>query len=577
MGSQGIVARPKRSDTVLMQQLCIKYERLVLTEKQAKKSAKKTAASNAQSLESRLWDACNGQRGSVNASRYKHPVLGLVFLKYVNDNFHHERELLSARLENPKDEYFLADETSRLEVLEDRDEYTARNVFWIPTEARWDTEVRAMAPQPDIATRLDRVMDAIERENPALKGVLPKSFAASEIKQQNLTNLINIVDGITFGGTDHDGRDVLGQVYEYFLGKFSGIEGRAGEDYTPRSVVELLVNMLEPYKGRIYDPCCGSGGMFVQSRKFLEAHGGQSSDISVFGQESNPETWRLAKMNLALHGIDGFLGDRNDSTFTADLHPDLRADYIITNPPFNLGDKKDNPGWGRAQLMEDPRWQVNGKRLLPPETNANFAWIQHFLYHLAPDGYAGFVLANGALSNINRTEEMAIRQSLVEAGVIDCIVTLPTKLFANTQIPVSLWFVGRNRGATAKHRARENETLFIDGRKLGHLVSRKQRELEPTDIDLIVETYHSYRNLDPAKRYEDIDGFCKVATRADIEQQGFVLTPGRYVGTPEVDEDELPPAERLEHIRKTLLEELDHSSVVEKQLRELLKQVRGGD
>ncbi len=547
-----------------------------MTEIKTKKSTKK-AADKTQSLESRLWDACNGQRGSVNASRYKHPVLGLVFLKYVNDNFRHERELLAARLEDPKDDYYLSDAPSRLKVLEDRDEYTARNVFWIPTEARWDTEVRAMAPQPDIATRLDRVMDAIERENPALKGVLPKSFAASEIKQTNLTNLINIVDSITFGGSDHDGRDVLGQVYEYFLGKFSGIEGRAGEDYTPRSVVELLVNMLEPYKGRIYDPCCGSGGMFVQSRKFLEAHGGQSSDMSVFGQESNPETWRLAKMNLALHGIDGFLGDRNDSTFTADLHPDLRADYIITNPPFNLGDKKDNPGWGRAQLMDDPRWQVNGKRLLPPETNANFAWIQHFLYHLAPDGYAGFVLANGALSNINRTEEMAIRQALVEAGVIDCIVTLPTKLFANTQIPVSLWFVGRNRGASAKYRARENETLFIDGRKLGHLVSRKQRELGPTDIALISETYHSYRNLDPAKPYEDVDGFCKVATRADIEHQGFVLTPGRYVGTTEADEDELPPAERLERIRKSLFEELERSSAVEMRLRELLKQVRGDD
>ncbi|MDA2988774.1 MAG: N-6 DNA methylase, partial [Actinomycetota bacterium] len=430
--------------------------------------------------------------------------------------------------------------------------------------------------QTDIATRIDKVMDAIERENPVLKGVLPKSFAASEIPQRNLTALIGIVDGITFGREDHDGRDRLGQVYEYFLGKFSGIEGRAGEDYTPRSVVDLLVEMLEPYKGRIYDPCCGSGGMFVQSRKFLSAHGGTGGDISVFGQESNAETWRLAKMNLALHGIDGNVGDRADSSFTADLHPDLRADFIITNPPFNLGERG-STGWGRDRLMEDSRWKLGKTLLLPPATNANFAWILHFLYHLSPKGYAGFVLANGALSNVNRSEELAIRKALVEAGLVDCIVSLPMKLFANTSIPVSLWFVGRNRGATEKHRARENETLFIDARKLGHLISRRQRELDAADIARIADTYHSFRSLNPARPYADVDGFCKVATRADIEQQGFVLTPGRYVGTPEADEDELPAAERLELIRKRLVEELDESAAIEMRLRDLLKQVKGDE
>ena len=537
---------------------------------------KKTGASDTQSFEAQLWDACEAQRGSVNASRYKHPVLGLVFLKYVNDNFEHYRTELAAKLADPSDDYYLEDETDRLDVLEDRDEYLAHNVFWIPTEARWVAEIRDQATQTDIATRIDKVMDAIERENPVLKGVLPKSFAASEIPQRSLTALIGIVDGITFGRDDHDGRDRLGQVYEYFLGKFSGIEGRAGEDYTPRSVVDLLVEMLEPYKGRIYDPCCGSGGMFVQSRKFLAAHGGTGGDISVFGQESNAETWRLAKMNLALHGIDSNLGDRADSSFTADLHPDLRADFIITNPPFNLGERG-STGWGRDRLMEDPRWKIGKTLLLPPATNANFAWILHFLYHLAPTGYAGFVLANGALSNVNRGEELAIRKALVEAGVVDCIVSLPTKLFANTTIPVSLWFVGRNRGGDDKYRTRENETLFIDGRKLGHLVSRRQRELDAADIAKIADTYHSFRNLNPATPYADIDGFCKVATRADIAQQDFVLTPGRYVGTPEADEDDLPAAERIALIRKRLVEELDQSAAMEKRLRELLKQVKGDD
>jgi type I restriction enzyme M protein len=544
--------------------------------KKKDKGSGSTKASDTRTFEAQLWEACEAQRGSVNASRYKHPVLGLVFLKYVNDNFDHYRAELTAKLADPADDYYLEDAADRLDVLEDRDEYVAHNVFWIPTEARWVAEIRDQATQTDIATRIDKVMDAIERENPVLKGVLPKSFAASEIPQRNLTALIGIVDGITFGREDHDGRDRLGQVYEYFLGKFSGIEGRAGEDYTPRSVVDLLVEMLEPYKGRIYDPCCGSGGMFVQSRKFLAAHGGTGGDISVFGQESNAETWRLAKMNLALHGIDGNLGDRADSSFTADLHPDLRADFVITNPPFNLGERG-STGWGRDRLMEDPRWKLGKTLLLPPATNANFAWILHFLYHLSPKGYAGFVLANGALSNVNRGEELAIRKALVEAGVIDCIVSLPTKLFANTGIPVSLWFVGRNRGATEKHRARENETLFIDGRKLGHLVSRRQRELDAADIARIAETYHSFRNLNPATPYADTDGFCKVATRADIEQQGFVLTPGRYVGTPEADEDELPAAERLELIRKRLVEELDQSAAIEKRLRELLKQVKGDD
>jgi type I restriction enzyme M protein len=546
-------------------------------ETERKPMAKKTTtkASDTQAFEKQLWEACEAQRGSVNASRYKHPVLGLVFLKYVNDNFEHHRGELERRLADPSDEYYLDDQMARLDVLEDRDEYTAANVFWIPAEARW-TEIRDNAAQADIATRIDKVMDAIERENDILRGVLPKSFASSEIPNRNLKALIEIVDGITFGGDEADGRDKLGQVYEYFLGKFSGIEGRAGEDYTPRSVVDLLVEMLEPYKGRIYDPCCGSGGMFVQSRKFLDAHGGKGSDIAVYGQESNPETWRLCKMNLALHGIEGDLADRADSSFTADLHPDLRADFIITNPPFNLGEKG-GTGWGRDQLMEDARWKVGGTTVLPPASNANFAWILHFLYHLSPTGYAGFVLANGALSNVNRSEEVTIRKALVEAGIVDCIVTLPTKLFANTQIPVSLWFMSNNRGETKQHRARQDETLFIDARKLGHLISRRQRELSREVIERIASTYHAFRNNNPTTPYEDIEGFCKVAKRADIAAQGYVLTSGRYVGTESADEDELPTAERLELVRTQLLEELDKSAEIEKRLRDLLGRVTGDE
>jgi len=521
------------------------------------KAKGKTKASDTRSFEAQLWEACEAQRGSVNASRYKHPVLGLVFLKYVNDNFDTYRAELEAKLADPADEYFLEDEADRLSVLEDRDEYLGHNVFWIPTDARW-SEIRDNAAQPDIATRIDKVMDAIERENPILKGVLPKSFAASEVPTRNLKALIDIVDGVAFGD-DHDGRDRLGQVYEYFLGKFSGIEGRAGEDYTPRSVVELLVEMLEPYKGRIYDPCCGSGGMFVQSRKFLEAHGGNDQDLSVFGQESNPETWRLAKMNLALHGIDGNLGDVATSSFTGDRHPDLRADFIITNPPFNLGEKGGG-GWGREQLLEDPRWAVGKATLLPPASNANYAWILHFLHHLAPNGYAGFVLANGALSNVNRTEEIEIRKALIAAGVVDCIVALPTKLFANTGIPVSLWFITPNRKETEHYRGRQDEVLFIDARKLGHLVSRKQRELASDDVTRIAQAYHSFRSLNPAVPYQDVEGFCRVARRSEVEDQGFVLMPGRYVGTPDAEEDEIPTTQRLTDLRKLILADIDASA-----------------
>ncbi len=541
------------------------------------KKSTQTKSSDTRAFESELWEACEAQRGSVNASRYKHPVLGLVFLKYVNDNFEHYRLELAAKLADPSDDYYLEGESDRLKVLEDRDEYLAHNVFWIPTEARWVAEVRDQATQTDIATRIDKVMEAIERENPVLKGVLPKSFAASEIPQRNLTALISIVDGVTFGRDDHDGRDRLGQVYEYFLGKFSGIEGRAGEDYTPRSVVDLLVEMLEPYKGRIYDPCCGSGGMFVQSRKFISAHGGSGGDISVFGQESNPETWRLCKMNLALHGIDGNLGDKADSSFTADLHPDLRADFIITNPPFNLGEKG-RAGWGRERLMDDPRWRVGKSQTLPPASNANFAWILHFLHHLAPKGYAGFVLANGSLSNTNRADEVVIRQALVEEGVVDCIIRLPNKLFANTPIPVCLWFLGRDRGDTGTHRSRKNETLFIDARKLGTLMlgSRRQAELSRTEVARIVDTYHAFRSNDKSG-YQDIEGFCRVATVEEIRNQNFKLTPGIYAGSEVDDEDSTTPEERLADISYRLRSQIEESTELDGRLATLLNSIETSD
>jgi type I restriction enzyme M protein len=406
---------------------------------------------------------------------------------------------------------------------------------------------------------IDKAMDHIEKENPTLKGVLPKQFARAEIDKRLLGELVDLIGTIGFTDVDHGADDVLGRVYEYFLGQFASSEGkRAGEYYTPRSVVRLLVEMLEPYKGRVYDPCCGSGGMFVQSADFVRAHGGNRNDISVYGQEYTTATWRLAKMNLAIRGIEANLGDRADDSFHRDLHPDLRADFVIANPPFNVSD------WYTDALRDDPRW----KHGTPPPGNGNYAWIQHFIHHLSPKGVAGFVLANGSLSS-KTSGEGEIRKNLVEANLVDCIVALPEKLFFNAGIPVCLWFVAKDRVGNG-HRDRRGEVLFIDARKLGTMTTRTLRVLSDEDITRITSTYHNWRNKKPAAPYEDIAGFCKSASIKEVTTHDYVLTPGRYVGAADIEDDGEPIDEKLARLRSQLLAEFDEADRLEKVIRERL-------
>ena len=467
--------------------------------------------------EAELWRMADALRGSMDAAEYKHVALGLIFLKYISDAFEEAR----AKLE--------ADRQETGANPDDPDEYRADNIFWVPLEARWH-QLRAQARQPGIGQAVDAAMSAIERDNPSLRDVLPKEYARPALDKQRLGQLIDMIGNIMVGDENARARDVLGRVYEYFLSQFASGEGkRGGEFYTPRCVVKLLVEMLEPYRGRVYDPCCGSSGMFVQSAEFINAHasgngnGGRAQDaISVYGQESNHTTWRLAKMNLAIRGIDGQI--EHGDTFHNDRHPDLRADYILANPPFNVSD------WGGDRLRDDRRWQYG----VPPGSNANFAWVQHMAYHLAPSGVAGFVLANGSMSS-GQSNESEIRRNLIEANLIDCMVALPGQLFYATQIPVCLWFLARDR-RNGKFRDRRGEILFIDARKLGRMVDRTHRELSGEDIARIAETYHVWRN---GEGYEDAPGYCKIATLDEVRRHGYVLTPGRYVGAePQADDGE---------------------------------------
>ena len=485
---------------------------------------------NGQSLEARLWSMADALRNNMDAAEYKHVVLGLIFLKYISDAFEAKHaELLSQQAEGADPE--------------DPDEYRAVNIFWVPKEARWSF-LKASAPQPTIGTIVDDAMEAIERDNPSLKGVLPKDYGRPGLDKQRLGQLINLVSEIGLGSPADRAKDVLGRVYEYFLAQFASAEGKkGGQFYTPSRVVRVLVEVLAPYKGRVYDPCCGSGGMFVSSEKFIEAHQGKLGDISIYGQESNYTTWRLAKMNLAIRGIDANLGAESADSFHRDLHPDLKADYVLANPPFNDSD------WRGEQLRDDKRWVYGA----PPAGNANFAWVQHFVHHLAPTGIAGFVLANGSMSS-NQSGEGEIRKNMIEADLIDCMIALPGQLFYSTQIPVCLWFVARDK-RNNRFRDRRNETLFIDARKLGSMIDRVHRELTDADIATIAGTYHAWRGDPDAGEYEDVPGFCKAARLEEIEKHGYVLTPGRYVGAEALEDDGEPFEEKMKRLTATLREQ----------------------
>lgn len=490
-----------------------------------------------QDLEKTLWAAADKLRNNMDAAEYKHVVLGLIFLKYISDRFD---ELYSKLKEDP-----YADP-------EDKDEYLAENVFYVPSSARWAYLQHQRAKLPTIGKDIDDAMDAIELDNPSLKGVLPKDYARPALDKKRLGELVDLIGNVGFNAPGQNSKDLLGRVYEYFLGMFADAEGkRGGQFYTPESIVKLLVEMLEPYHGRIYDGCCGSGGMFVQSEKFLQAHGGRIGDIAVYGQESNPTTYKLAKMNLAIRGIDAKieLGD----TFHNDKHKDLKADFIIANPPFNISD------WGGEQLQDSHLWRYG----TPPAGNANYAWLQLFINKLGPNGTAGIVLANGSMTT-NSGNEGEIRKKLIQEGVVDCMVALPTQLFYNTQIPACLWFLARNR-TNHKFRNRSNEILFIDARNLGQMVNRKNKRLGDEDLAKISETYHAWRNLDG--KYEDIPGFCKSASLEEVEANNFVLTPGRYVGAEDIEDDGISFDEKIVTITDSLREQFSKSNELQERIK----------
>jgi len=510
--------------------------------------AKNDSKNQEEPLETQLWKAADKLRKNIDAAEYKHIVLGLIFLKYISDAF----EGLYQRLQKGEGEYAGADP-------EDRDEYKAENVFFVPAIARW-SYLQARARLPEIGKDVDIAMDAIEKENPLLKGVLPKVYARGNLDPTSLGGLIDLVGNVALGDAKARSADVLGHVFEYFLGEFALAEGKkGGQFYTPRSVVQLLVELLEPYSGRVFDPCCGSGGMFVQSEKFVEDHQGKVNDISIYGQESNQTTWRLCKMNLAIRSIDSSqIKWNNEGSFLNDSHKDLKADYVIANPPFNDSD------WSGDLLRKDGRWKYG----VPPTGNANYAWIQHFLYHLSPSGQTGFVLAKGSLTS-KSSGEGEIRKGLIEARLVDCIVNLPTKLFLNTQIPASLWFLSRNK-ANGKFRNRTDEILFIDARNMGHLINRRTREFSPEDIQKVAETYHNWRN--PDGTYEDVKGFCNSASIKRVKELDYVLTPGRYVGLA-VEDDDFDFNERFSSLKTEFEEELKEEAELNRKILENLARV----
>ena len=510
------------------------------------RQAKKNGSTANVGFEEKLWQAADKLRNNMDAAEYKHVVLGLIFLKYISDTFeeHH------AKLVAGKGEYKGSDP-------EDQDEYRAENVFWVPPAARW-AYLQNSAKQEAIGKIVDDAMTAIERDNPRLKGVLPRDYARPALDKHRLGELIDLIGTIGLGDKENRAKDVLGRVYEYFLTKFASAEGKnGGQFYTPSCVVRLLVGMLAPYKGRVYDPCCGSGGMFVQSEKFVVEHGGRIGDISIYGQESNATTRRLAIMNLAIRGIEADFGPEQADTFRRDLHPDLRADFVLANPPFNDSD------WFRKD--DDVRWQYG----IPPKGNANFAWVQHFIHHLAPKGMAGFVLANGSMSS-NQSGEGEIRKALLEADLVDCMVAMPGQLFYSTQIPVCLWFLTKSKN-DGKRRDRRKETLFIDARKMGTLTDRVHRELTADDLQKIVGAYHAWRGEKEAGKYKDAAGFCKSAKLDEIAGHGHVLTPGRFVGAEEVEDDGEPFEKKMPRLVAELNAQFAESAKLEKAIKANLR------
>lgn len=496
-------------------------------------------------FEAKLFLAADKLRGNMEPSDYKHVVLGLIFLKYISDAFEGKYQALMA--EDP-------------DCAEDRDEYLADNIFWVPKQARWAT-LQAGAKQPTIGTMVDDAMRAVEKDNESLKGVLPKDYARPALDKVMLGELIDVISGITLREDSDSSKDILGRVYEYFLGQFAGSEGkRGGEFYTPRSVVRVLVEMLEPYKGRVYDPCCGSGGMFVQSEKFVLEHGGRIGDIAVYGQESNHTTWRLCKMNLAVRGVDADIRWNSEGSFHKDELRDEKFDYILANPPFNISD------WGGDRLKDDVRWSYG----VPPAGNANYAWLQHIVHHLKPTGTAGVVLANGSMSSAQSGED-TIRRALVDDDVVDCMVALPGQLFYSTQIPACLWFVARSKNPGKGLRDRRGQVLFVDARKLGRMVDRVRRELTDEDVERIAGTYHSWRGEADAGDYEDIAGFCKSSTIDEIAKNGYVLTPGRYVGAEEIEDDDEVFEEKMQRLTSQLGAQMAKGAELDALIRQKLK------
>jgi len=528
-------------------------------ERMPKTKQSSTAPSNDGAIvgyEARLWQMADALSGSMDAAEYKHVVLGLIFLKYISDAFEAQHAQLEAEQAQGADP-------------EDPDEYRALNIFWVPLEARW-AHLKAQARQSTIGELVDDAMAGIERDNASLKGVLPKDYARPALDKERLGQIIDLISNIQIGDEASRSKDVLGRVYEYFLSQFASAEGKkGGEFYTPRCVVKLLVEMLEPYRGRVYDPCCGSSGMFVQSVEFIHAHatgngnGGRArTDISIYGQESNYTTWRLARMNLAIRSIDGQIA--HGDTFHNDRHPDLRADFILANPPFNVSD------WRGELLRDDKRWQYG----VPPAGNANFAWVQHIVHHLAPAGVAGFVLANGSMSS-NQSGDGEIRKRLVEADLVDCMVALPGQLFYSTQIPACLWFLARDK-QNGKFRNRRSQVLFIDARKMGRMVDRTHRELTDEDIARIANTYHAWRGEQEAGEYADILGFCKSATLEEIRKHSHVLTPGRYVGAEAQEDDGEPFEEKMQRLTAMLRQQQVEAAMLDAAIATNLKELGYG-